>query len=128
MNSYLYTVVIVAFDQTVISATRISFLYSFTSVIVGLCVGLVVRYLRYVKWFAVSGVCIFLLAMVLLVRYRGDPNHAEVSGLIGSQVVLGIAGGLTPYTVQALVQAATKHERKPHPLLSISTIIINSAI
>lgn len=75
-------------------------------------VGLIVRYVRYVKWFAVTGVCIFAIAMGMLVRFRGVGGSGDRSGVIGSQIVLGIAGGFTPYTVQALVQAATKHERK----------------
>ena len=110
--SYLYTVLVVAFDQTVLSATRISFLYSFTSVLVGLAVGLVVRFVRYIKWFAVTGVCIFAIAMGILVRFRGSNGDGDTSGVIGGQIVLGFAGGFTPYAVQALVQAATKHERK----------------
>lgn len=111
-SSYLYTILLVSFDQTVPSATRISFLYSFVSVITGLFVGIVVRYVRYAKWFAVTGVLIFTLGMGLLVKFRGTAGDGQTSGMIGSQIVLGVAGGFTPYTVQAIVQAATKHERK----------------
>ncbi|EJD06330.1 MFS general substrate transporter [Fomitiporia mediterranea MF3/22] len=109
-GDYLFTVLQVSFDQTVLSSTRIAFLYSFVSVITGLVVGIVVRYIRYIKWFAVTGVLIFTLGMGMLVRFRGTGGSGETSGMIGSQIVLGIAGGFTPYTVQALVQAATKHE------------------
>ncbi|KAI5118613.1 hypothetical protein M0805_008044 [Coniferiporia weirii] len=109
-GDYLYTVLVVAFDQSILSATRISFLYSFVSVLTGLVVGLVVRYVRYIKWFAVAGVCLFALGMGLLVRFRGIHGNGDTAGIIGSQIVLGFAGGFTPYSVQALVQAATKHE------------------
>ena len=55
----------------------------------------------------------------MLVRFRGSSGSMDKSGVIGSQIVLGFAGGFTPYAVQALVQAATKHEReyKPKPPL-----------
>lgn len=108
----MFIILQVSFDQTVLSATRISFLYSFVSVITGLIVGIIVRYVRYIKWFAVTGVLIFTLGMGMLVRFRGIGGSSETSGIIGSQIVLGVAGGFTPYAVMALVQAATKHERK----------------
>lgn len=48
-------VLIIAFDESVLSANRITMLYSFVSVITGCCVGLVIRYVRYLKWFIVFG-------------------------------------------------------------------------
>ena len=47
--SYLYTVLVVAFGESIKSATRITSVYSFTSVIVGCALGLVVRYARRLK-------------------------------------------------------------------------------
>lgn len=47
---------VVAFDETLASATRISSLYSFASVITGTILGLVVRYVRYLKPLYVSTV------------------------------------------------------------------------
>jgi SIT family siderophore-iron:H+ symporter-like MFS transporter len=46
---YLYTVLVVAFDESILSATRITNVYSFTSVVVGIGLGFVVRYVRYLK-------------------------------------------------------------------------------
>lgn len=89
-RSYLYTVLVVAFGQTVTSATRISSLYSFASVITSVALGVVVRYVRVIKPFQIVGILLFTLAMGLLVKYR---SGTEVSGMIGAQVVLGIGGG-----------------------------------
>ena len=52
--SYLYTVLVVAFGESIKSATRITSVYSFTSVIVGCLLGLVVRYARRLKPLCVS--------------------------------------------------------------------------
>jgi len=49
-----------------------------------------------------------MVAFGLLIRYRGGTSSHD--GLIGAQVVLGIAGGFFPYPAQASIQAATKHE------------------
>ncbi|KIX03827.1 uncharacterized protein Z518_07380 [Rhinocladiella mackenziei CBS 650.93] len=109
-GDYLFTVLRVAFNFSVMGATRISSLYSFTSVITGFVLGLIVFKVRRLKWFIVAGTCLFMVAFGLLIHYRGSPNSAGQSGVIGAQVLLGFAGGLFPYPAQASIQAATKHE------------------
>ncbi|KFY19524.1 hypothetical protein V493_07924 [Pseudogymnoascus sp. VKM F-4281 (FW-2241)] len=109
-GDYLYTVLVVAFDESVKSATRITSLYSFVSVITGLITGIVVRFVHYLKPFIVAGTALFTVAFGLLIHYRGGTGDSSHSGVIGAQVLLGIAGGLFPYTAQASIQAATKHE------------------
>lgn len=108
-GAYLYTLLLVSFDASVSTATRVTSLYSFCSVVAGIVLGGVFRVVRYIKWFAVAGTLLFIMALGLMVRYR-DGSHGGLAGLIGAQVTLGIAGGFFPYPVQALVQAATKHE------------------
>lgn len=109
-GDYLYTVLIVAFDESIKSATRITSLYSFVSVITGGILGLIVYKVRRLKAFIVCGTVLFLVAFGLLIRYRGSPSASGYSGIVGAQVLLGIAGGLFPYPGQASIQAATKHE------------------
>jgi SIT family siderophore-iron:H+ symporter-like MFS transporter len=109
-GDYLYTVLIVAFNFSIMGATRILSLYSFTSVIVGFLLGMVVYKVRRLKWFIVAGTCLFAVAFGLLIHYRGSPTSSGQSGVIGAQVLLGVAGGMFPYPAQASIQAATKHE------------------
>jgi SIT family siderophore-iron:H+ symporter-like MFS transporter len=111
-GDFLYTVLVVAFDESIKSATRISSLYSFSSVIVGLILGGIVFKVRRLKPFIVAGTCLFMVAFGLLINYRGGMSDSSHSGIVGAQVCLGIAGGMFPYTAQASIQAATKHERK----------------
>lgn len=107
-GDYLYAVLQVAFNESIKSANRITQLYSFASVITGTILGFVVCYVKRLKWFIVFGTCLWVVAMGLLVRYRsGTTSHA---GVVGAQVVLGIAGGMFSYTTQASVQAETRHE------------------
>lgn len=111
-GDFLYTVLVVAFDESVKSATRITSLYSFSSVLTGLTLGLIVFKVRRLKPFIVAGTCLFMVAFGLLIHFRGGAGSASHSGIIGAQICLGIAGGMFPYPAQASIQAATKHERK----------------
>ena len=109
-GGFLYTVMIIAFDFSYTSATRISSFYSFFSVITGLLISLVIFKVRRLKYFIVAGTCLFMVAFGLLINYRGGTSGSAKSGVIGAQVLLGIAGGLFPYPAQASIQAATQHE------------------
>lgn len=109
-SDYLYTVLQVAFDESIKSATRIQALYSFVGVVTGFFLGLVVYKVRHLKPFIMAGVSLFLVAFGLLIRYRGSPSSSSHSGIIGGQVLLGLAGGLFTYPTQASIQVATQHE------------------
>ncbi|OJD19047.1 hypothetical protein AJ78_00998 [Emergomyces pasteurianus Ep9510] len=109
-GDFLYTVLIVAFDESIKSATRITSLYSFASVITGCLAGLLVLKIRRLKVMIICGTLIFIVAFGLLIHFRGGTSGANHSGVIGAQILLGIAGGLFPYPAQASIQAATKHE------------------
>ena len=109
-GDYLYTVLIVAFNFSILGATRILSLYSFCSVLVGFCLGAIVFRVRRLKPFIIAGTSLFLVAFGLLIYYRGGATGNQQSGVIGAQVLLGIAGGLFPYPALASIQAATQHE------------------
>jgi MFS transporter, SIT family, siderophore-iron:H+ symporter len=109
-GDFLYTVLIVAFDFSILGATRILSLYSFCSVHDGFILGAVVFRVRRLKGFIIAGTVLFLVAFGLLIHYRGSPTSPGQSGVIGAQIVLGFAGGLFPYPAQASIQAATQHE------------------
>jgi SIT family siderophore-iron:H+ symporter-like MFS transporter len=136
-GDFLYTVLVVSFDETVLSATRITSLYSFASVLTGVFIGFVVLKVRQLKPFIVSGTVLFMVAFGILIYFRGGTSGSSHSGVIGAQVLLGIgkcykkkshpyqetdsnnplAGGMFPYPAQASIQVATKHERE-YPLHS----------
>lgn len=109
-GGYLYTVLIVAFDFSIATATRVSSFYSFFSVLSGVIVSLIIFQVRRLKYFIVAGTVGFLVAFGLLIRYRGGADGSSKSGVIGAEVLLGIAGGFFPYPAQASIQAATRHE------------------
>lgn len=109
-GDYIYTVLVIAFDESVTSATRIASFYSFFSVIAGIIVGGIVFFVRRLKPFIFAGTLLFMVAYGLLIEYRGGDGSDSRAGVIGGQVLLGIAGGFFPYPAQASIQAATRHE------------------
>ncbi|KFH43031.1 Siderophore iron transporter-like protein [Hapsidospora chrysogenum ATCC 11550] len=110
-GNYLYTMLIVAFDFSVATATRVSSLYSFCSTIVGPILGLVVFRIRRLKYLIVAGTALFMVAFGLLIRFRGSTGgETGKTGVIAAQVVLGVAGGMFPYPAQASLQVQLQHE------------------
>lgn len=108
-GDYLYTILVVAVHESVKSATRINSLYSFSTIITGLCVGLAISKVRKMKGFIVFGVCMWLVAFGIMIRYRGgSQSHG---GMIASQVLLGFGGAFFTHPVQASLQAYVNHER-----------------
>ncbi|CAO3618789.1 unnamed protein product [Cunninghamella blakesleeana] len=108
-GDYLYTVLLVSFNESPKSATRIISLNSFASMLTGVIAGFIVRYVRRIKWCAVVGSIIYSLGLGLMIKYRSALDNGY-AGVIGAQLVLGIGGGLIPYPVQAHIQTETKHE------------------
>ncbi|KAJ5964753.1 uncharacterized protein N7479_004629 [Penicillium vulpinum] len=109
-GDFLYTVLCVSFDESISSATRITSLYSFVSVITGVVLGLIVMKVRQLKPFIVAGTLLFMVAFGILIYFRGGATSSSHSGVIGAQILLGIAGGMFPYPAQASIQVASKHE------------------
>jgi MFS transporter, SIT family, siderophore-iron:H+ symporter len=109
-GNYLYTVLVVAFDFSVGTATRISSFYSFFGVLSGVITGLIIYKIRRLKYVIIAGTCIFMASFGILIKYSGGATEASQWGLIGGQILLGLAGGLFAYPTQASIQASASRE------------------
>lgn len=109
-GNYLYTVLIVAFDFQVDTATRILSFFSFFGVLSGVAVGLVIYRIRRLKYIIVLGTCLFMVAFGILINHPGGTVDSEKIGLIAGQVLLGLAGGFFAYPTQASIQSAVSRE------------------
>ncbi|CAL9736511.1 siderophore iron transporter Arn1p [Monosporozyma servazzii] len=127
-GDYMYTVLIVAVNESVKSATRITSLYSFVSVITGTILGVFIIKFRRTKPFIIFGVSMWLISFGLLIHYRGDTNSH--SGIIGSLCLLGFGAGFFTYTTQASIQASAKSHEKLAVItaLYLATYNIGSAL
>lgn len=108
-----YTYVLVAADQTTLSAKRITSLASFTGTLTAAVMGLVARYVRYLKPIIIFGFCVEILSFGLMIRYRGA--GASTGDLAAVQVVRGLGVGAISFPVQAAIQSVTKRECEARP-------------
>lgn len=127
-GDYMYTVLVVAVNESIKSATRITSLYSFVSVITGTILGVFIIKIRRTKPFIVFGAAMWFLSFGLLVHFRGDSSSH--SGIIGSLCLLGFGAGFFTYTTQASIQASAKTHEKLAIItaLYLATYNIGSAL
>lgn len=109
-GNYLYTVLIVAFDFSIGTATRILSFYSFFGVISGVIIGLVVYKIRRLKAIIVAGTVLFTVAFVVLYNFTGGATTRSQAGMISGQVLMGLASGLFAYPTQASIQASATRD------------------
>lgn len=105
---YLYTILIVAIDQSVLSATRISSLYSFVSALCSPILGYIVVRSSRLKGYMLVGCALYFVTMGLFYRYRVGENAEQ--GIIGGMVVWGISSCLFNYPMTVSLQSVTSHE------------------
>jgi hypothetical protein len=74
---------------------------SFCSVLTGTILGLVVRYVRYLKPFIVAGTLLFLASFGILIKFRGGPDSSNHAGIIGGQIFLGFGNFLCYFSPAA---------------------------
>ncbi|KAK2594468.1 ferrioxamine B transporter [Conoideocrella luteorostrata] len=109
-GNYLFTVLIVAFDFPIGTATRILSFFSFFGVVSGVVVGLVVYKVRRLKAIIVGGTLLFTVAFVVLHSFPGGATPHSQAGVISGQVLIGLASGLFAYPTQASIQASASRD------------------
>jgi SIT family siderophore-iron:H+ symporter-like MFS transporter len=108
VNGYFYTFLLVARDESYLSASRLTSIPSFSGTVVAIIGALAVRYFRRLKPALVLGFTIQTLAYGLMIRFRQSTNsRAEV---IIVQILKGCGIGLISFPAQAVIQSACAHE------------------
>lgn len=107
-SSYLYAVLLVAVDETQKSATRITSLSSFVSVIGGVFFGLFVVKWRRLKGFIIFGCAIWMVSLGILLHFRSGTS--ATAGIIGGVCLMGFGTTFFSYPVNVSMQTCTTHE------------------
>ncbi|SCU84094.1 LANO_0C00386g1_1 [Lachancea nothofagi CBS 11611] len=105
---FLYTILLVAVDETVLSATRILSLYSFVSAVAAPFLGILVARSARLKPYIIAGCSLYYVTMGLFYHYRGGQDSDR--GIIGAMVVWGIASCMFNYPMTVSIQSVTSHE------------------
>ncbi|KAH8841350.1 hypothetical protein MCOR02_005367 [Pyricularia oryzae] len=111
-NSYL----LVVHRMDIATAGRITQVFSFSSTVMSVLVSLAIRYTKHYKYFITAGSLLYLLGIALMINYRSE--NAGMPALIGTQVCIGVGGGMLNVPTQLGVQATAKHQN-----LAIATAV-----
>ena len=102
-SSYLQVV----HSQSVTAAGTIVNVFSFSSTVASILISLVIKYTRHYKYYITAGTCIYLLGVGLMIRYRVEGS--STAQIVGTQIAVGIGGGLINVPAQLGVQASVAH-------------------
>ncbi|KAJ5138969.1 uncharacterized protein N7515_003817 [Penicillium bovifimosum] len=108
VQPYLYSYLQVVQGYDVATAGRVTQTFAFTSTISAFSVSLLIKYTRRYRIYVTAGCVVYMagLSLMLLCRGEGAP-HFQV---LGTQVIIGIGGGLVNVPVQLGVQASASHQ------------------
>lgn len=108
VQPYFFSYLQVVQNQSVTAAGHITQTYSFTSTVSSIAVSLLIKYTAHYKYYMVAGACIYLMALGIMVRYRDESS--SVGSIVGTQIALGIGGGMLNVPAQLGVQASASHQ------------------
>ncbi|KAL9586912.1 MAG: hypothetical protein Q9212_000584 [Teloschistes hypoglaucus] len=98
---------IVVQQDSVTAAGHITQTFSFTSTVSSIVTGLLIKYTRHYKYFVTAGAAIYLMGIGLIMRYR--VQSSSTAQIVGTQIAVGIGGGMVIVPAQLGVQASVSH-------------------
>ena len=107
IQPYFYSYLQVVHHQSITAAGHITQTFSFTSTVSSIVIGFVIKYTHHYKYYITTGACIYLLGIGLLIRYRTESS--SIGSIVGTQIAVGIGGGLINVPAQLGVQASVSH-------------------
>ncbi|KAH9210765.1 major facilitator superfamily domain-containing protein [Leptodontidium sp. 2 PMI_412] len=108
VQPYFYSYLIVVQGESVTSAGRITQTFSFSSTVSSIIISFFIKYTKYYKPYVVFGTCIYIMGIGLMIRYR--TMGVSTATLVGTQIAVGVDGGMINVPAQLGVQASTDHQ------------------
>jgi hypothetical protein len=106
---YFYSYLIVVQGKSITAAGHITQTFSFTATVASIVVSFLIKYTAHYKYFITFGACIYLMGMGLMFHYR--TFGASTGTLVGTQIAVGVGGGLLNVPAQLGVQASASHQQ-----------------
>ena len=107
IQPYFYSYLQVVQDDSVTAAGHIVQTFTFTSTVTAICISVIIKYTRHYKYYITAGACIYLMGVGLMIRYRS--LGSSTGQIVGTQIAVGIGGGMLNVPAQLGVQAAVSH-------------------
>ena len=108
IQPYFYSYLQVVQNDSITAAGHITQTFTFTSTVTAILISIVIKYTRHYKYFITAGTAIYLLGVGLMIRYRVEGSLT--SQIVGTQIVVGIGGGMLNVPAQLGVQASVSHD------------------
>ena len=94
-------------NDSITAAGHITQTFSFTSTVSSVVIGLVIKYTSHYKYYITAGAAIYLMGVGLMIRYR--VQGSSTAQIVGTQIAVGIGGGMVNVPAQLGVQASVSH-------------------
>ena len=94
-------------NDSITAAGHITQTFTFTSTVTAIITSVVIKYTRHYKYYITTGAAIYLLGIGLMIRYRVEGS--STSQVVGTQIAVGIGGGMINVPAQLGVQASVSH-------------------
>ena len=109
VQPYFQSYLLVVQDLSLTAAGHVIQVFSFTSSITAVTIGLIIRLTGHYKYFVTLGSCIYLLGVGLMIKYR--TRNATLGALVSTQIAVGIGGGMANVPAQVGIQASANHQQ-----------------
>ncbi|BDD55731.1 hypothetical protein MPDQ_004801 [Monascus purpureus] len=107
VQPYLYSYLQVVQGYDVTTAGRVTQTFAFTSTIAAFGVSILIKYTRRYRIFVTVGCVIYISGILMMLLYRQEGNSP--AQILGTQIIVGMGGGLLNVPVQLGVQASANH-------------------
>ncbi|MCJ1223370.1 hypothetical protein MMC12_000010 [Toensbergia leucococca] len=107
IQPYFYSYLQVVQGDSITAAGHITQTFSFTSTVTAICISLVIKYTKHYKYYITAGAAIYILGVGLMIRYRVEGS--STGQIVGTQIAVGIGGGMLNVPTQLGVQASVSH-------------------
>ncbi|PQE14923.1 siderophore iron transporter mirC protein [Rutstroemia sp. NJR-2017a WRK4] len=104
VQPYFYSYLLVVQGLSVPAAGHVTQTFSFTSTISSIATSLLIKYTKRYKIFITVGALIYLMGIGLMIRYRQE--NSSIASIVGTQIAVGIGGGMLNVPAQLAVQAS----------------------
>jgi hypothetical protein len=108
VQPYFYSYFLVVQNESITAAGHVTQTFSFTSTVASIVISFIIKYTHVYKPYIFAGSLIYILGIGLMIRYRAQ--GASIGQIIGTQICIGIGGGMLNVPAQLGVQASTDHQ------------------
>lgn len=107
VQPYFFSYLRIVHSHSITAAGHITQVFSFSSTVSSIVVSFFIKYTRHYKYFVTAGACIYLLGVGIMIRYRAQGS--SIAQIVGTQIAVGVGGGMVNVPAQLGVQASVAH-------------------